>query len=221
VVASCFGSPFATTLYIGHPGWKAMGARWSYSWMNGAVICVIALFGIVGQVLRIVPLEVTLGILLWIGLVITAQAFQASPQPHALAVAAGLIPALASWLLVQIETALRVAGTNLAGTVDRFAPDLHIRGVIALSQGFLVTSIIYAAVMAFVIDRKFKHAAAWLLAASLFSAIGLIHAYKLTTGGVENHFAWFTAAPDFAIAYAAGAIMLWALGTSRHETNSS
>jgi AGZA family xanthine/uracil permease-like MFS transporter len=218
VVASCFGSPFATTLYIGHPGWKAMGARWSYSWMNGAVICAIALFGIVGQVLRIVPLEVSLGILLWIGLVITAQAFQASPQPHALAVAAGLIPALASWLLVQIETALRVAGTNLAGTVDRFAPDLHIRGVIALSQGFLITSIIYAAVMAFVIDRKFKHAAGWLLAASLFSAVGLIHAYKLTTGGVENYFAWFTAAPDFAIAYAAGAVMLWALGTSRRET---
>ena len=29
---------------------------------------------------------------------------------------------------------------------------LHIRGVIALSQGFLITSIIYSAVVAFVID---------------------------------------------------------------------
>jgi AGZA family xanthine/uracil permease-like MFS transporter len=27
IAAACFGSPFATTLYIGHPGWKAMGAR--------------------------------------------------------------------------------------------------------------------------------------------------------------------------------------------------
>ena len=212
IVAACFGSPFATTLYIGHPGWKAMGARWGYSWLNGAVICGIALFGVTGQVLRIVPLEVTLGILLWIGLVITAQAFQASPQPHALAVSIGLIPALASWLLVQIETALRVAGTDLASTVDRFAPGLYIRGVIALSQGFLITSIIYAAVIAFVIDRKFKHAAGWLLAASLFSATGLIHAYKLTPGGVENAFAWFTAAPDFAIVYAVGAALLWRLG---------
>jgi AGZA family xanthine/uracil permease-like MFS transporter len=215
IVASCFGSPFATTLYIGHPGWKAMGARWGYSWLNGAVICGIALFGVVGEVLRFVPLEVVLGILLWIGLVITAQAFQASPKPHALAVAAGLIPALAAWLLVQIQTTLQVAGTDLASTVNRFAPDLYIRGVIALSQGFLLTSIIYAAVMACVIDRKFKHAAAWLLAAAVFSAIGLIHAYKLTPGGVENYFAWFTAAPDFAIVYAAGAILLWALGMPR------
>lgn len=218
VVAACLGSPFATTLYIGHPGWKALGARWGYSWLNGGVICAIALFGVVGQVLCYVPLEVTLGILLWIGLVITAQAFQASPQPHALAVAAGLIPALAAWLLVQIETALRVAGTDLAATAARFAPDLHIHGVIALSQGFLITSIIYAAVMALVIDHKFKPAAGWLLAASGFSAIGLIHAYRLTPGGVENHFAWFTAAPDFAIAYAVGAVLLWAYGMTHRES---
>jgi AGZA family xanthine/uracil permease-like MFS transporter len=216
IVAACFGSPFATTLYIGHPGWKAMGARWAYSWLNGAAICAIALFGIVGEVLRFVPLEVALGILLWIGLVITAQAFQASPKPHALAVAAGLIPALAAWLLVQVETTLQVAGTDLASTVDRFAPNLYIRGVIALSQGFLITSIIYAAVMACVIDRKFKRAATWLLVAAVCSAVGLIHASKLTTGGVENYFAWFTAAPDFAIAYAAGAGLLWAVSFSRH-----
>ena len=212
IVAACFGSPFATTLYIGHPGWKAMGARWSYSWLNGLVICLLVLSGMAGEVLRWVPLEVALGILLWIGLVITAQAFQASPQPHALAVAAGLIPALAAWLLVQIETTLRVAGTDLVTTVDKFAPALHLRGVIALSQGFLITSILYAAMMACVIDRKFKAAAVWLGIAALASAVGLIHAYRLTPGGVENQFAWFTAAPDFAVAYAAGALLLWGYG---------
>jgi len=216
MVAACFGSPFATTLYIGHPGWKAMGARWGYSWLNGIVICAIALFGLVGGVLSIVPLEVTLGILLWIGIVIIAQAFQASPQPHALAVAVGLIPSLAAWLLVQIETALRVAGTGLAATADKFAPQgLHLHGVIALSQGFLLTSLVYAGVIAFVIDRKFKHAAAWMLAASFMSAVGLIHAYQITDKGVENHFAWFTAAPEFAIAYAVGAALLWLAGRSR------
>ena len=57
--------------------------------------------------------------------------------------------------------------------------------------------------------------AAWLLTASGLSAIGLIHAYRLTAGGVENHFAWFTAAPDFAVAYAASAGMLWTYGMAR------
>ena len=206
IVAACFGSPFATTLYIGHPGWKAMGAGWGYSWLNGGVLCLLALFGAVGQVLNYVPLEVTLGILLWIGLVITAQAFQSTPPQHAVAVAVGLVPALASWLLVQIETTLRVAGAGLADTLDKFAlAGLHLRGVIALSQGFLITSILYSAVVAFAIDRKFKLAALWMLAAALFAACGLIHAYDVTPNGVENHFAWFTAAPAFSLAYAATA----------------
>ena len=33
IVASCLGSPFATTLYIGHPGWKALG-RWALPLAN-------------------------------------------------------------------------------------------------------------------------------------------------------------------------------------------
>ena len=219
IVAACLGSPFSTTLYIGHPGWKAMGARWGYSWLNGTVICIIALLGAVGQVLSLVPLEVTLGILLWIGIVMTSQAFQASPKPHALAVAMGLIPSLAAWLQVQIETTLRVAGTDLVSTADKFAVQgLYVHGVLALSQGFLITSVIYPAVMAFVIDRKFKQAAGWLAAASLFSAVGLIHAYRLTPGGVENHFAWFTAAPDFAIGYAVGAVLLLVVAKTAAES---
>jgi AGZA family xanthine/uracil permease-like MFS transporter len=117
---------------------------------------------------------------------------------------------------VQVETTLSVVDSNLAATADKFASHgLYVHGVIALSQGFLITSIIYAAVMAFVIDRKFKHAAAWMLGASLCSAIGLIHAYRLTPNGVENHFAWFTAAPEFAIAYAVAAGLLWMAG--KHE----
>lgn len=211
IVAACLGSPFATTLYIGHPGWKAMGARWSYSSLNGAVICLFALLGAVGQVLSIVPLEAALGILLWIGLIITAQAFQASPQNHALAVAVGLVPSLAAWLLVQIETTLRVAGSSLFEAQAKFGDQLYIHGVIALSQGFIITSILYSAIMAFVIDRQFKKASAWLLAASALSAVGLIHAYQITPAGVENKFGWFNAAPAFAMVYALGAVVLFGL----------
>jgi AGZA family xanthine/uracil permease-like MFS transporter len=166
----------------------------------------------------VVHLEVALGILLWIGLVMTAQAFQASPQPHALAVAMGLIPSLASWLLVQIETTLRVAGSDLVSTADKFAPNLYLHGVVALSQGFLLTSIIYAAMMASVIEQKFKQAAIWLIIAAFLSSVGLIHAYRITANGVENHFGWFNAAPAFSIAYLAGAILLWLLKFRTSDT---
>lgn len=218
LVAACLGSPFATTLYIGHPGWKEMGARWSYSWLNGVVVSVLALGGWIGGVLRVIPLEVTLGILLWIGVVITAQAFQASPPRHAIAVATGLIPALAAWLLVQIETSLTVAGTTLAETAPRFAPTLHIHGVIALSQGFLLTSILFAATTAFVVDGRKKHAAVTLVLAAILSGLGLIHAYRLTPNGVENHFAWFTAAPGFSVAYLSVALAVLILPPAQPQT---
>ncbi len=63
-----------------------------------------------------VPLEATLRILLWIGDCMTAQAFRCAPVPHALAVAMGLIPSLAAWLLVQIENDVACGGTNLVST---------------------------------------------------------------------------------------------------------
>jgi AGZA family xanthine/uracil permease-like MFS transporter len=85
VVAAWFGSAFPTTIYIGHPGWKAMGARTGYSILNGAVITALCLVGGMTLVLRVVP-GGRPGILLWIGLIITAQAFQEVKREHALAV---------------------------------------------------------------------------------------------------------------------------------------
>ena len=35
LAAAAFGSAFPTTIYIGHPGWKALGARAGYSVLNG------------------------------------------------------------------------------------------------------------------------------------------------------------------------------------------
>lgn len=220
VAAALFGSPFPTTLYIGHPGWKDMGARWGYSSLNGLVIAVLALCGGVAAVLWIVPLEVTLGILLWIGLVIAAQAFQASPKSEALAVAIGLVPAMASWALFLVETTLRVAGKSLQDTAAAFGGQLYIHGVIALSQGFLITSILYAAVVAFVIRRAYRQAAGWMLGGAVFSALGLIHAYTITPNGVENRFGVW-AAPEFAGAYLVVASVLWLMGRRTRPAESA
>ncbi len=209
LVAACFGSPFPTTIYIGHPGWKAMGARAGYSIVNGVAITLLCLMGGLPLILKVIPIECTLGILLWIAIIITAQAFQEIPKQHALAVALGLIPAFASWVLLQVETSLRVAGSSLFACWDKFGVDLYIKGVVALSQGFILVSMVLSATMVFLIERRFLHAACWMFAGAALSATGLIHAYTLTEAGVRNHFGWM-AAPDFAATYAlTGAILLW------------
>ena len=214
ICAACFGSAFPTTIYIGHPGWKAMGARSGYSAANGLVIAILCMLGGVGLVLKFVPIEATLGILVWISVIITAQAFQETPKAHALAVAVGLIPALATWALLLIETSVRAAGSTLFATAPKFGADLYLSGAIALSQGFIISSMILSAIVALSIDRQLLKAAWWAFAGALLSAVGLIHAYELNAEGILNRFGWM-AAPGFAIGYFLTGVVLIALHFSR------
>ncbi|MGH7788940.1 MAG: NCS2 family permease, partial [Candidatus Binatia bacterium] len=110
VVAACFGSCFPTTIYIGHPGWKGLGARSGYSVLNGIFFAVIALAGLTDLINALIPMEAGMAIVLWIGIVITAQAFQATPPAHAPAVAFGLFPAIAAWGLLVLTQTLGAAG---------------------------------------------------------------------------------------------------------------
>lgn len=84
---------------------------------------------------------------------------------------------------------------------------IHLCGVCALNQGYRLSSTIFAATLVFVIDRRFLVAAGWMWAAALLSCVGLIHAYELTPFGVANKFG-VLAAPAFAAAYAATALLL-------------
>jgi AGZA family xanthine/uracil permease-like MFS transporter len=211
MLAGLLGSAFPTTIYIGHPGWKAMGARHGYSILNGAIITLLCMFGGVTLFLKVIPQECILGILLWVAIIITAQAFQEIPKDHALAVAFGLIPAFAAFVLqIVITPTLQITGTTLYAAVEKFGSLLYIRGVFFLSQGFLLTSMIFAALMVYMIDRKFLKAAQWAFAAAILSFVGLIHAYRLTAeGGFQNCFGISEGGSEFAIIYAlVGGILL-------------
>lgn len=201
VVASLFGSSFPTTIYIGHPGWKRLGARSGYSALNGVFISLLCFTGTIQAVLAFVPLEVGIGILLYIGIVIVAQSFQETPKEHAPAVALGLFPALAAWGLLMVEAGLKAGGRSLSEVgLDSFASSLAIRGMISLERGFIFTSTILAAIGVFLIERQYLRAAFWSLAAAFLAALGIVHAYDLTPAGVTTRLGLF-AAPEFTISY--------------------
>ncbi|MGR3310110.1 MAG: NCS2 family permease [Candidatus Brocadiales bacterium] len=201
IMAFLLGSCFPTTIYIGHPGWKALGARTGYSALNGIFIAFICLTGTVTTILRIIPLEAGIGILLWIGIVIVAQAFQETPRHHAPAVAIGFFPALAAWGLMLVDNTLRSAGTSLflIGK-NAFGNGIAIHGMISLERGFIFTSMILSSIAVFLIEKNFLIACFWSLGAAALSYIGIIHAYKITQDGVVSNFG-LGAATDFAIGY--------------------
>jgi len=219
VVASLFGSVFPTTIYIGHPGWKRLGARAGYSALNGLFISVLCLTRTIHAVLGSIPLEAGIGILLYIGIIIVAQSFQETPKEHAPAVALGIVPALAGWGLLMVETGLRAAGSSLfqVGLARFDRESLAIHGMISLERGFIFTSMILAAMGVALIERQFVKAAGWSVAAALLSALGIIHAYKLTAGGVTSRFGWM-AAPDFFLAYLLLAVLFFAVAVLAPES---
>jgi AGZA family xanthine/uracil permease-like MFS transporter len=213
LAAAAFGSPFPTTIYIGHPGWKAMGARWGYSILNGVVISALCLMGGVGLILKVVPLEAMIGILLWIGIIIAAQAYRDVPRGHFLGVAFGFVPTLAAWVLLNIETTLRVAGTSLFDAAAKFSPnDIALKGVFALNQGFILSAMLFASLLVYATERQWMRVAAWALGGAILAWFGIIHAYELTPLGLQVKLGW-GAAPGFAAAYFGVALL--ALGLQR------
>lgn len=209
VLAAVFGSCFPTTIYIGHPGWKALGARSGYSTLNGVFFTCVALLGLTGLISAVVPMESGMAIVLWIGIVITAQAFQATPRRHAPAVAFGLFPSIAGWgvlILTQTLGAATIASgvpdlnVQVLGDAGAWAMSgLHIDGLVALSQGFMLTCVVWAAASTMLIERRFAAAAIWMVIGAALAFFGFVHAGQLGPSGGE-----------FTIGWAAGG--RWALG---------
>ncbi len=52
LIGGCMGNPFINAVYIGHPGWKAMGGRIGYSAATGVTVIVLAWLGIISVMCR-------------------------------------------------------------------------------------------------------------------------------------------------------------------------
>jgi AGZA family xanthine/uracil permease-like MFS transporter len=197
MAAALFGSCFPTTIYIGHPGWKAMGARIGYSWVNGLLMgaaCLLGAFGVIGQ---LVPIEAGMAIVLYLGVVMAAQAFEATPPRHAPAVVLGLLPGLAGWGALMLKAGLRAGGAGTAAAP--FGPalleplqraDVWASGAFALEQGLIITAMLLSALLVYVIEQRFLAAALCAAVAALASWFGVIHAWRFDQSDTVLQLGW-------------------------------
>ncbi len=178
VVGSALGSPFPPAVYIGHPGWKDAGGRAGYSMASGVFIAVLCFLGLFGLLSALLPLPAIVPILLYIGLLIGAQAFQAVPRIHAAAVVIAILPNMAAWAAGLIDNSLAAAGTSAAevGSAALGGAGVVYDGLKTLGEGAVLAGLVLGATLTFIIDRKFVHAAAAAVIGALLSFIGLIHA---------------------------------------------
>ncbi|MHA6780580.1 regulator [Pseudonocardia saturnea] len=178
IVGSALGCPFPPAVYIGHPGWKAAGGRTSYSLASGvfiALMCFLGMFSLLGALL---PLPAIVPILLYIGLLIGAQAFQEVPRAHAIAVVFAIIPNIASWAGGLMTNAVGAAGSTPAEVGEEGFADagLVYDGTILLGGGAILAGMVLGAIVAFIIDKNFVPAAIYCFIGAALGFVGLIHA---------------------------------------------
>ena len=229
LIGCLMGNPFINAVYIGHPGWKAMGGRIGYSAATGIMVVVLSWFGIISVMLALVPVVAISPILLYIGMLIGAQAFQTTPIKHAPAIVVALTPHLAAWAKLQVDTMLG-ATVNAAQAVGGLAADkvgdvkaaaiasLPQQGVLyhgleVMGGGSILAGLILGAIGVFIIERDFVKASAFSLAGAVLTYFGFMHGEAVGVGG------GFGVTPGVALAYAvvaAGFFVVGKYGTSAH-----
>src|SRR3989454_12383400 len=198
IVAGLFGGVVQNTPYIGHPAYKAMGARAGYTLATGLVIGLGAMTGVLALIVTALPEAAVAPILIFIGLEITAQAFLASPPRHGSAVALTFVPVAAAVVVIQAGGFIAALGkrpSDLAGDAA-----LGWQTLSMLGNGFILTAVIWGWGLVSVIDRRFAVAAALLALASVATLCGLIHS-PLPNGALF----WPWAVPTRATSALAGA----------------
>lgn len=191
----CFlGNPFMLVVYIGHPGWKAMGGRIGYCVGSGAMILVLCLLSIVSVMLAIIPIVAVLPILIFIAMLIGSQAFRETPAKHAPAVVLGILPHIAHWGAGVVKSTLQASGvTEITDEVTAKLADngILLHAMEVLGDGAVLTGIVLSAAAVFIIERKLKMAAIFTALGAVMTWFGLMHSPELS----------FAASPSLTVSY--------------------
>jgi AGZA family xanthine/uracil permease-like MFS transporter len=207
VLAGIAGGVVQNTPYIGHPAYKAMGARAGYTLATGLVVGLGAAAGVLALLVSALPEAAVAPILVFIGLEITAQAFRASPARHGPAVVLAFVPVAAAVVVIQGGLLVTGLGRSPADLTGEAAATWQ--ALLVLGNGFILTALLWAWVLAAILDRCLGVAAALLAAASAAALCGAIHS-PLPTGAL--FWPWASTAPitgQLAGAYGLAALVTW------------
>lgn len=221
LVAGVCGGVSQSTPYIGHPAYKAMGGRALYTLATGLFVGLGGMLGYIPFMAAVLPAAALTPIFVFVGIDIVEQSFVAIPKRYAGAIVVAMFPnvcQLVQIILVQSNFMLTHAAANpeeVAKAIGPFAnmKFIHEAGVFTmLAHGFILTGMLWGAVVAFLIDRKGVHAAVTLLICAVLSLFGVIHSIlpdgdlyfpwmldPVAVPGLNLPYHWFAAYALFAV----------------------
>jgi AGZA family xanthine/uracil permease-like MFS transporter len=190
LIGCLMGNPYINAVYIGHPGWKAMGGRIGYSAATGIMVIILSWFGVISLMTATIPVVAISPILLYIGMLIGSQAFQESPHKHAPAIIVALVPSIAAWGKLQIDNSLGAVSNIHHVTPEMIASMKQVgimyQGLAILGAGSILSGVVLGAVTTYIAEREFSKASAFAAAAAVLTSFGLMHGEEVDVTHIQN-----------------------------------
>ncbi|EKD51115.1 MAG: hypothetical protein ACD_62C00343G0003 [uncultured bacterium] len=175
LLAGCCGGVVQSTPYIGHPAYKNMGARAGYTLMTALFVGLGGMLGYVAWVVDAIPSAAVAPILLFVGLEITVQAFGVCEKKHFSAIYLALLPCVGELVRIVVATVLFAPGV-VGHFPDAGSDAAHLWQVSnILGHGFIITSMLWAAVVVKLVDKQIWGASVFLVIMAFLTVFGFIH----------------------------------------------
>jgi AGZA family xanthine/uracil permease-like MFS transporter len=166
--AGLLGGVVQTTPYFGHPAYKKMGAGWTYVVLGTLALALASYFGGFARVFEWVPGAVAFPVIVYVGLRTIAHSFEATPRRDYAAMALATVPVLAYLVVISADELFRGRTPHPDGVV-------LLQALRCLGNGFILTSLLWAAALTAALDGRPGRAVVVLLIAAGCSLVGLIH----------------------------------------------
>lgn len=187
-LSALFGGIIQTTPYFGHTTYKRMGGRWLYSAGAAGVIFVGGISGLIGLMVNLLPDAAIKPILIVVASDIVRLTYANVPSRYGASIAFAVFPGILNYTYVmvsdlygQVERGLAKSGTAMTELVSsQWLASYDLLAVMA--KGYVLTSLLWSAAIAFLIDRKMKSATSIFVLCGIFSSFGVIHSVLPNAG---------------------------------------
>jgi AGZA family xanthine/uracil permease-like MFS transporter len=181
ILGALLGSVVQTTAYFGHTTYKRMGARSAYVLAVAFTVMVGGFLGVISTLIGLIPGAAIKPILIVVAFDIVRLAFERLPGSHGPVIAIAMLPGILNFTQYKVGELLgnvSAAASRMSVNIVELVSPMWLEGyqlLLVLSRGYVVTSLLWAAALAFIIDGKFMRAGVIFIVASVSTMFGIIH----------------------------------------------
>ncbi len=180
-ISALFGGIVQTTPYFGHATYKRMGARTNYALGAAIVIALTGFTGVIALASQMIPSAVLKPILVVVASDILRLAFAGGSVAHAPALLFAIVPAILNYAHTKVSDLYgRIGDTAQQALAADWTAGYILLGVMA--RGYILTSLIWGALLVWVVDRKMTRAAFAAFTAAICTEFGIIHSVLPSAG---------------------------------------